>query len=298
MAEYIDDLKKNGYAVIKNVIPKKICDKIMDKLITSLETISPELDRNDIKTWKRENLPPQTKIGLFQNFLGQHSIVERVRNSRRIKRIWENIHKDLTGEEDLICSVDGVNIKPSTIGPYHKPDKDWAHLDQFKGDPFSCVQGQLVLTNTTASFVCSPKSHLLFSETSKMLDEKKWLIKDVEKCKKLVEENGGEWQVPIYVEAGSVIVWFSSLVHSAKYQDGVETSEDDFWHGWRGVIYLCYTPKSNYTESQLKKIEKYKKEKRCMGHNNARVCPKNMAWRINYKPEIQKYIDNPELFQF
>ena len=43
---------------------------------------------------------------------------------------------------------------------------DWANIDQTDDldNPYKCIQGQMVLSNTSAGFKASPKSHLLFKE--------------------------------------------------------------------------------------------------------------------------------------
>lgn len=74
-------------------------------------------------------------------------------------------------EDDFIVSFDGVNVKPGFVdGICTSKTKDWAHIDQTqfkKYGVYECTQGQAVLSNTSASFVASPKSHLAFEDILK-----------------------------------------------------------------------------------------------------------------------------------
>ena len=99
----------------------------------------------------------------------------------------------------MITSIDGINIKPNLVGPYDNSNPsistssdftlnastDWAHIDQTSGDPLKCVQGQIVLANTTACFRCSPKSCFLFNEIMKITN-----TKGSEKCDKVTSTDG------------------------------------------------------------------------------------------------------------
>jgi hypothetical protein len=74
------------------------------------------------------------------------------------------LYSNLRGYEidDFVTSLDGLNFKPP-IEPFHVDDdkNDWAHVDQtFKGI-HDCIQGQVVLSDTSAGFRASSRSHLL-----------------------------------------------------------------------------------------------------------------------------------------
>lgn len=293
-------LKKYGVVVIENVYSKQECDDMMNDVVTSIEQLGSGIDRNDVKTWKKENLPPQTRIGMHQNFLSHLPTVHNIRSDPKYKKLWEIAYDEFKNCDELISSIDGINIKHNDMAPYDSGN-DWAHLDQndLPNDIYQCIQGQLVLCNTTAAFVCSPKSHLVFSDILKLEKTGFWKITKIEKAKKLVEDVGGQWQIPIYTKAGSVIMWLSSLVHSAKYSDGPEPkSNKDVWKGWRGVFYICYRPKNEFTKLQLKKIEKYTKEKRCMNHWSTKVFPKTERFKTNFHPKIQEMIDDHTKINF
>ena len=314
-----EQFKENGYIVIENLYSKDYCNDLIKQTIFAFETINPDLDHNNKFTWKKSNLPPQTRSGMFQSLVCHLNPVKTVRNDERYKKIFREIYSRIkttySKHEDLISSIDGINIKHNKLGPYNKShvtendidNNDWAHMDQTKRDNiFKCIQGQVVLSDTTAAFRCSPKSHKVFSEILDVVGiEKKnssnWckIQKDnYQNCKELVESVGGQWQIPIHAPAGSCILWFSSVIHSAKHSDGEMPERDsDPWYGWRAVYYITYRPKNEFTKKQLEKIELNATNNRVMNHWTTKTFPIVSSVGFypieNYNNNIQKYIREP-----
>jgi hypothetical protein len=115
----------------------------------------------------------------------------------------------------------------------------------------------------------------------------------------LLKDLGGDWQIPIYAPKGSFIIWLSSVIHSAKYQDHrEENDEKDKWKGWRGVVYVSYRPKSEFTNLQIKKRKKIIDDNRVMNHWGTKMFPKHVGGRWvkleSYHPKIQEYIKDPK----
>lgn len=314
-----NDFKSDGVVVIENLYNGEECDILVKETLDAFKKINPDLDYSDEnvrKTWTKPNLPPQTRSGMFQSMIGHINPVNRVRENTKYIEIYKEMYSRLktgfskeTGE--LISSIDGINIKPNLIRPYHNPqlDKDWAHMDQtIRGDIFKCIQGQVVLSNTSASFRCSPKSHLVYEKILDELgidknDKGNWAKLPAEKyesCKEIVESEGGTWQIPIIAPKGSCILWFSTTLHSAKHSDGPEVpTAEDPWLGWRAVFYITYRPANEFTQRQKEKIIKNIESNRTMNHWNTKTFPKTTGKGFyptsNYNQNIQKYIINPEL---
>ena len=307
-------IKENGYIVIDNLFSKRYCDNLVGKTINAFQTINPELDHTRKETWKVSELPPQTRTGMYQSLISNISPVREVRENENYKKIFSEIYSRVKPNynlgDELVCSIDGINFKPNTRGPYlSKGTRDWAHLDQTKrNDIYKCLQGQVVLSNTSACFVCSPKSHKLHKEIMEICgvkekDSSNWckIPKDkYSQCQKLVEEIGGSWQIPIKVKAGSCILWFSTTIHSARHSEKMEPINDsDLYLGYRCVYYITYRPKSEFTEKQIEKILNNLDRNRNMNHWNTRTFPilPNAGYcpKSNYCEEIQKLIDNPTL---
>ena len=55
--EWQADLEENGYAVVRNVIPKQSCDDFVESSLKWLETFPHGFKRDDRSTWKTEHLP-------------------------------------------------------------------------------------------------------------------------------------------------------------------------------------------------------------------------------------------------
>lgn len=230
-----------------------------------------------------------------------------VRANKNVRKVFEIIYSGLRKHKisEFIVSGDGINIRPGNIGPYSPGKPDWAHLDQTTtNDIYECVQGQLVLTNTSASFVATPGSHMYFLEIIKKLKVKtntNWLKFNAEQLKiikKITKKL--EWQIPINAEKGSMIIWTSSLIHSAKLQNKKENpTKQDKYHGWRGVIYVCYRPLEDFTEKQIEKRQKCYEENRHTNHWSTKIMPKipggRWASTIERHENISNMLNDPTI---
>lgn len=307
----IRKFKSDGVVVITDVFTKSTCDKYMNRIINNFVKLDTGIDKDDISnTWIPYNLPPQTRPGLFQALVSNFPAVWSIRSHPNVRSIFEILYSDLRGEQitDFIVSSDGINIKPGCIGPYTKPSSvDWPHLDQtIPNDIYKCIQGQAVLTNTSASFVASPGSHLVFDRILKKLkiDSKSNWLKftpdNIDVVKKMVLKAGGQWQIPILAPAGSFIIWSSTTIHSARLQSKcIMPTTKDIYRGWRGVVYVSYRPKSEFTNAQLlKRISAYELN-RSTNHWATHLFSKKPGGRYLYvnprHPNIEAMLDDPEL---
>lgn len=257
-----------GVCVIQNVIDGVKCDDIMENIISNFEKLGTGLNRNKPETWNDFNLPVMTRSGMFQASMCNLPIIWETKINPNIIKIFETIYSKFRNTTDLMVSNDGINIKHASYGPFHDSskdfEKDWAHIDQtVTDDPYYCIQGQLVMTNTTSAFRCTPKSHKYLKYILKDYDVfgsiDNWLkfnLVQKKNIKEFLEEQGiTDWQIPIYAPKGSFIVWSSATIHSAKYADGPKQSiKEDPWLGWRGVLYISYRPRMD-----MSKLEQNKK---------------------------------------
>jgi len=279
---------------------------------------------NTKSTWIPQNLPPHGRFGLFKSLLNNLQPVWEIRRDPRLLEIFRKVYGSLREErnsysyttdgaretmmgglDSFICSPDGVNLQPNQMpdGFGNIPDKDWAHVDSTnRRNPFQCVQGQVVLTNTTAAFRCTPGSHLMFDEVldacyiprnegaSSKHPARNWLkfrTEQLSELQKIVYKSPGSfsgncfsdagcneeletienieqwWQIPIQASRGSIILWFPSTIHSAaSVVRTLEPTPSDPWRGWRGVVYVCLRPKCDFSENEMQRLES------CMTENN------------------------------
>jgi hypothetical protein len=309
---------ENGVAVVTGIYSERECSLTMESVVSAFEALGTGIDRDKPDTWEAYYTPAQTRAGMYQTLMSHLPEVWNARMNPKIRDIFASLYSSLRGKNitDFVTSIDGINIFPNGSkrkAPQVKPGelnlKDWPHLDQTDpSDIFKCVQGQLVLTNTTASFVCSPGSHHLLPNILELWGKSgvkdQWLklnqgdprfLQTVNLIKKTAT-----WQVPIIVPKGSFIVWSSALIHSGKLPDKVEIMTPfDHWLGWRGVFYISYRPRCEFTNVQYEKIIRYILENRTMNHWNEKVFSKVpggfYSTKIDRHPMIDAYHKNPTL---
>lgn len=315
----IDAFKSHGVLVLTGVFDATACSDYRESIVRSLEAVSPPLGPED--TWKSANLPSGGKVGLFQSLVSTFPAVLELRANPKIRRIFESVYSHLRGKNitELFTSMDGINVKPPTK-PFHKDDEkyDWAHLDQtVRNDVFKCVQGQVVLSNTTAGFRASPKSHLIYEDLLKLagISEKEssnWckFSHPYDDYKAKVLAAGGQWQIPIRAPEGSVILWFSSTVHSAMFQKIPQTptttelkssdksvESDEKFKDWRFVVYVCLRPKSDLSaarrKTHAKRLQLCLEESRVTNHWGTRMFPKKRFREAPKNDELNDIHENP-----
>lgn len=306
-------LKEYGVVVVSDVFSAERCNQEMTRTLSQICKISPEVKLGSMKeieeTWTRENLMPQTRSGLFQN--GYSFLSWPIRSAPEVVAIFQEAYTALRGEPvvELVSSLDAINIRPP-IKPFTTPSaKDWAHIDQTLSDnPYECVQGQVVLTNTTAAFRCSPKSHLIYKDllksAGKLGNKANWFKipePTYRTAREMLDKVDGEWQKVIQVPRGSVILWLSSVIHSAvmasKESKRTQINPQEPWDQWRGVFYVCHRPKSEVSEEHIRQLQTAFKDNRTTNHWGNKLFATSLPTRFmsmtHYNETIQKYIKNP-----
>jgi len=308
-SDLINFVKEFGIVVIKNVMSSNECDLYTEQTIDALEQVS-HFRRNDLETWIPQNLPQQVRPGMFHEVICNIPSVNAIRfnpNIIRIFKVYYSHFKDKHYDDiDLIVSNDGVNIKPGLVPPYES-GIDWAHIDQTEDSdkPFKCIQGQMVLSNTSACFRASPKSHKLFSNylaQSENANGKgnflKFRAEQYPLMQKKLENIGGSWQIKIPAMKGDFIIWTSSTVHSATLQEKPERPvKMDKWNGWRHVVYVCYRTRDEFKEEELKKKYQSFLENRVTNHWSTMIFPKGFnkkSKKNDYSEKVCNFSEEPQ----
>jgi hypothetical protein len=305
-------LKNYGVVIIENVFEFDECDNLMTEIVECFEKISDGFDSKRYKrTWITENLPPMVRTGLFQGLVGNIPPVIEIRSSDRVNQVFQAAYSELREEKvsDFVSSLDGINLRPP-IAPFYdaRTTEDWAHLDiGQKGKTYDCIQGQVVLTSTSACFVCSPKSHLVYEDILDLegkgkssRDFVKLNQRNYPKHAEKIESVGGVFQMHIPAPPGSMILWLSSTAHSAKVQsDPKQVPQNNLldgkWKDWRGIVYTCLRPKSEVSFSHAHKLKEAFDDNRLTNHYGDTIFP-NVPFnckKICYSKKMTKLINNP-----
>ena len=302
-------LKEFGVCVITDVFSPEQCDEQMQHMVDGITTISPSVKidtfENLKETWKDRDIMPQVRKGLHQegySFLGWP-----MRSSTIVEEIFQDVYSNLRGKPvtHTITSLGSINVRPP-IPPFARADYDWAHYDQTESDnKFECVQGQIVLTTTTAGFRCSPKSHLIHKqvceENGRLGEKGDWfrfppsMYKDLQKK---VSAVGGQWQIPVIAPKGSIILWFSATIHSAKLADEESFIDaydpDDKWKNWRGIVYCSQRPADELSEEHMKTLHYAWEKNYTTNHWGYKIFKKPHHYKeSNYNPTIVSYVTAP-----
>ena len=304
-----ETLREYGVCVITDAFSSEQCDNWMQHMVDGIMTISPTVNidtfSNLKETWKDCDIMPQVGLGLHQqgySFLGWP-----VRSSPIIEEVFKDVYSNLREKpiSQTITSLDAINVRPP-IPPFAEANHDWAHYDQTESDNiFECVQGQVVLTTTTAGFRCSPKSHLLHKElceeNGRLGQKGNWfkfyqsMYKDIERR---VLEKGGQWQIPVIAPKGSIILWLSTTIHSAKLADKESFIDDyhpdDKWKTWRGVVYCSQRPADELSEEHIQTLHYAWENNITTNHWGNKL----LKQPFNYKPqkfssEIVSFMNDP-----
>lgn len=272
LANLMPTLEKYGVAVLEHWIDGEEADRLAEEFINQLESLDIGLIADNSETWTRSNMPIGPRWGMYQ------SIVSHLKPMWDCRRHMLEIYQHIWGTPNIKFSLDGASIFPP-LQRMMKPAKDWPHIDQ-TSEGFQCVQGQLVLTDTTASFVCTPKSHLIHSELLDGASNNWYKLKDSDS--KYLN------QTPIVVPKGSVILWDSRTIHSARRQTD---------QTWRCVAYVCARPEDHYTLRNRKTLKRALAEGRTTNHWGSRMFGKSI-FRTGASKQVEDLLNSPERYMY
>jgi hypothetical protein len=291
ISSILNKLDTYGLCVLPSVFNGEICDKYATDSINWLINLLPPLTK-DPKTWIFPNLPYGNKTGLHHSLVSHSPILWTLR-----EKLYP-LFCGLWNTNELITSLDGGTIFP----PNKVENKDWPHVDQTVPETkLHCFQAQVVLTDTTACFKCTPKSHLQHDMLSKKykFDTKNQWFKFTESQISEMKNMFENWQIPIYTPKGSIILWRSTTIHSAQYVIDPNIYKNlkntkKWLDGWRCTYYICERPKSHFTDLELNEIRQAVINGRTSNHWGTKLFPKSDPSE-NKDPRVNKILDNPKI---
>lgn len=291
--EHKDHLKEFGYVVIEDVITKEEANSLANDAIQWILDRYPDVT-SEYKTWTPTNVPYIRANGVIQ-----WGGLPHCPTAWRVRELMLPYYVDYLGTDDIITSLDGCTISPPRRV---RPLSDWAHLDGVEYD-IDVLQGQMVLSDTNASFVCTSTSNKYHTEIlNKYLPKDKpsgFLRFNDQQVEELKQMFGPNWQVPIIVPAGSIILWDSRTIHSSRLQPQ-EDRIDGFYNpdnidGWRVVFYCCYRRRSEHTRKSITNHIKATTNGFGTNHSGERKFPKYGRFTKQYSESMLELLNYPEL---
>lgn len=245
---WLADLQRDGYAVVRNAIPRERAVGYQQKAFDWLKSFDTALDLDEPATWVKENLPVQSKIHTFSTYGMTH---EKFMWDARMEPGVLAIFAELWGTPDLLVSFDSLNVTfPNRRDIPRKPA--WEHVDQSpRRRGLQCVQGVIQLSPAgpeDGGLTVYPGSHRVSEEFfDTQTDSATWSAHDHYGFK----AEDLEWfrakglkPVKVCAEPGDLILWDSRTLHY-----GAEPTEAS--NTIRTVIYAAYTPAKWATEENL-----------------------------------------------
>jgi ectoine hydroxylase-related dioxygenase (phytanoyl-CoA dioxygenase family) len=260
-------LKEDGVAVIENVLNEEEIIQGRQGMWQTLNKLTENLDKPiqnlDHTSWRSlYELYPVHSM-LLQHFsIGHSQYVWDIRQNQKVVDVFQKIWD----QEELLVSFDGVSVHlPPEItkrGWYR--GNDWFHTDQSsKKEGLCCVQGMITLYDVNpgdATLRVMKGSHNYHQDffTSHNIEEKNdWYKIKPEELDYFdqFEKNS------VMAKAGSLILWDSRTFHQ-----GVEPRKERPNQSFRGIVYVCMTPKSWSDNKNILKKQKAFNEMRMTTH--------------------------------
>jgi len=265
-----------GVAVIPSVLNEDECLKMVSEVWDFFKHISNSwetpINRNNKESWSGfYKLFPLHSMLIQHWNIGHSQASWNVRQNIKIVEIFAHFWE--CSVEELLVSFDGLsfNLPPEVTKRGWNRGNTWYHTDQsFTTNDFKCIQSfvtglDINENDATLSFLeGSNKYHTDFKNEFNVTDKADWykLTKEQEQF----YYNRGCHIKNIKCPKGSLVFWDSRTIHC-----GIEANKARSMPNIRAVIYLCYMPRSQCNEANLRKKQKAFNELRTTSHYPCKI---------------------------
>lgn len=265
-----------GVAVIPSVLNEEECNNMVNGIWNFFEHISNSwempINRNNKESWSGfYKLFPLHSMLIQHWNVGHTQASWNVRQNIKIVEIFAHFWE--CSVNDLLVSYDGLsfNLPPEVTKRGWNRGNTWYHTDQsYTTNDFKCIQSfvtglDINENDATLSFLeGSNKFHKDFKNEFNITDKDDWykLTKDQEEF----YYKRGCHVKNIKCPKGSLVFWDSRTIHC-----GIEANKARPVPNIRAVIYLCYMPRSQCNEANLKKKQKAFNELRTTSHYPCKI---------------------------
>jgi ectoine hydroxylase-related dioxygenase (phytanoyl-CoA dioxygenase family) len=290
-------LEQDGVAVIKNVLNSQEIEQAKNGMWQTLNKLTENLDKpiekEDPLTWKSfYSLFPIHSMLVQHWSIGQSQYVWDVRQNPKVV----NVFKQIWNDNDLLTSFDGVSVHfpPEKTNRGWYRGNDWFHTDQSsRKEGLKCIQGMITLYDvnkgdaTLRVLKGTNKKHQSFFQDNGIDEKSDWYkLKDDE-----INYFDDDEKNCVLAKAGSMILWDSRTFHQ-----GIEPRKTREKQNFRGIVYVCMTPRKWSDDKNLLKKQKAFNEMRLTTHwpHKVKLFPKNPR---TYGKDIENIgeLDNPIL---
>ncbi|KAJ9107115.1 hypothetical protein QFC20_003840 [Naganishia adeliensis] len=258
--QFIQDLTRDGFAVLRNDIDPGETAKYADKAHDWLEGFNMGYKRDDSTTWKKENIPYQSS-GIYSQFSFAHA--QWVWDLKTDPR-WVEAFEKIWGTKELLVSFDGGNLSIPLSAEQIARREPWPHTDQSPLRPdLYCIQSLVNLLpngEKDGGLWVMRGSAALFPELVKAFDLQctgrdffKYKPEHIEWLKK----RGCEWVHPD-LNPGDTVFWDSREAHTAEPPEAGRP---------RMAVYACYKPAKDITPESLKRKQEAFEKGYCTTHD-------------------------------
>lgn len=253
------DLKKNGVAVLPNIINASEIENMKKGMWNMLAQLTKKfktpITENNPSSWQSfYDFMPLHSMLLQHYGMGHAQFIWDLRQNKKIIDVFSHLWDSKA--EDLLTSFDGLSIHfpPEITKRGYNLGRFWLHTDQsYQRNSLECIQSFVTafdIEEGDATLNVLEKSHLYHKQFAKkfgVTSSSDWFKINDQEHYNFYTSNGCN-RYAIKCGAGSLVLWDSRTIHS-----GIESFKNRLHPKIRLVVYICMTPRKYATDKNLEK---------------------------------------------